>query len=431
MSANRPAKRQKAAAVSRQRTSTTQFTEHLICGGFTYGFGLQACDLDGDGFLDLTVADTYGFVHTEPFAGEAPAASAAPVPHNSHMYWFKNDGKGNFTRHFIAKNDVARRLERHVIADMNNDGRPDVVVVDNFLGDVLWYENPGPAALARGQPWKKHFVAKGSMFGAEDVTVADFDGDGYLDVAAAGWRLGNCFKWFKNPGPGHDPNEEWAGWTIDGGFPVARCILAGDINGDGRPDLFATSDTSRAVIWYENPADPTTQPWRRHVIDLTAGRREPGFGKLVDLNGDGRLDVVLAWGGWVSWDQEDALATKNPGGSKGAVIWYENAGMADGRIQWKKHLISDDLPGACDVAVADLNGDGRLDVVAIGVLPGEIAWFENPGNPSARWTKHPLKRNWPNINQVIVADLDNDGRPDIVAIADYGSMEMRWWRHEG
>jgi hypothetical protein len=309
-------------------------------------------------------------------------------------------------------------LERHVIADINQDGRPDIVAVDNLLGDIIWYENPGPEGLARGQLWKKHYVSKGGMFGAEDVTVADFDGDGYLDVAAAGWRLGNCFKWFKNPGPGED--SEWPGWIIDGGFPVARCVVAGDLNGDGRSDLFATSDASRAILWYETPADPTTQPWRRHVIDLPKGPEEPVFGKLADLNGDGRLDVVVASGG--QWDKAEATGT---------IAWYENAGVADGRIQWKKHIISRDLAAACDVFIADLDGDGRLDVAATGYKPGEVAWFQNPGNPAGRWIKHSLKQNWPNANQVIVADLDHDGRPDIAAIADYGSMELRWWRNLG
>lgn len=408
------------------------FTEHLIWNDFSYGFGVQAIDLDGDGFLDLTVADTAGFVQTEPFTGEPPdavipgpgnnrpAVSKGPAIRNSHIYWFKNDGHGNFTRRFITKDDVNRRLERHIFADLNRDGKPDLIIVDNLLGDVVWYENPGPAALGRGDLWKKHFVAKGNMLGAVDVTVADFDGDGWLDIAAAGWRMGNNFKWFRNPGAA--AVEEWAGVTIDGGFPLASSVVAGDIDGDGRPDLFTTSGTSRAVIWYKNPADPAREPWRRNVIDLTpGGDREPVFGKLVDLNKDGRLDVVMAWGGYGN----------RPAGEPrmGTVIWYENAGVAEGRVQWKKHLIGD-LPSVTDVALGDLNGDGALDVAAIGFMPGEVAWFANSGNPSARWVKHVVRQKWPNVNQIIIADLDNDGRPDLAAVADYGAMELRWWHNE-
>ena len=98
----------------------------------------------------------------------------------------------------------------------------------------------------------------------------------------------------------------------------------------------------------------------------------------------------------------------------------------------KSIIISDDLPGASYVETAR---SGRrcmwLEVVASGFMPGEVAWFGHPGNPAARWTKHTLKTNWPNVNQLVIADFDNDGRPDIAGIADYGSMELRWWRNDG
>jgi len=401
------------------------FTEHLIWNDFSYGFGLQAFDVDGDGLTDLTAADTAGFVQTEPLEGEPvvaeppgqgnnlPAVSRGPGIRHSHIYWFRNEGGGQFSKHFITKNDLQRRLERHTLADLNKDGWADLVIVDNHLGDILWYENPGAAALRRGDLWRKHFVAKGNMLGAVDVTIADFDGDGWADVAAAGWRMGNCFRWFKNPGS--KTVEEWQGWTIDGGFPLASCVVAGDIDGDGRPDLFTTSGTSRALIWYSPPTDPITQPWGRNVVDLTPGPREPAFAKLFDINKDGRIDIILAWGGF--------------GRRNGAVVWYENAGLAEGRIQWKKRMVGE-LESVTDVAVGDFNGDGNPDIAAIGYMPGELSWFQNSGNPAARWLKHVVRDKWPNVNQVVVVDLDGDGRDDLAGIADYGSMDLRWWHNE-
>ena len=89
------------------------------------------------------------------------------------------------------------------------------------------------------------------------------------------------------------------------------------------------------------------------------------------------------------------------------------------------------IESANDVAVGDLNGDGKPDVAAIGFKPGEVAWFQHPGNAGARWTKHVVKTPWPGVNEVIIADLDGDSRSDLAAIADYGSMELRWWRNTG
>ena len=396
--------------------SPVRFTEQLVWGGFRYNWGVQAVDLDADGAPDLTAADALtGRMRVEPFAGETAAGSAATIGIRSNLYWFKNDGKGNFELRFVARNDPHGRLERHVIADVNRDGRPDVVVVDNFYGDLLWYENPDPSALARGELWGKHYITKGGMLGAEDVTVADFDGDGHVDVAAAGWRLGNRFMWFKNPG---QVGAEWRGSYIDGGFPVARTIVAGDVNADGRPDLLGVSDSASIILWYENVPAPNGQvEWRRNVIDLPGGP-PPVFGKLVDLNRDGRMDIVMPFGGW-------GTATA------GSVAWYENTGVEDGRIQWKKRAISEDMPRGIEVIAGDLDGDGDLDVVATGDKPGDVAWFENPGNPAGRWTKHLLKTGWTNASQVIIADLNRDGRPDIAAVADYGSVELRWWRNDG
>ena len=408
-----------ATSGSTPTPSPLSFTEQLIWGGFNYNWGVQAIDLDGDGALDLTASDALaGRMKAEPFAGKTPAGPVETTGIRSNLYWFKNDGKGNFERRFIARNDPHGRLERHVIADINKDGRPDVVVVDNFYGDILWYENPGMTALARGDLWKKYFITKGGMLGAEDLTVADFDGDGHIDVAAAGWRLGNRYMWFRNPGKAAG---EWRGFYIDGGFPVARSIFAGDVNADGRSDLLATSDAASIILWYENVAAAKDQvEWRRNVIDLPGAppAGQPVFGKLVDLNRDGRLDILMAFGGW---------GTSKEGG----VAWYENSGVEDGRVQWKKHLITDALPGGFEAVAADLDGDGDLDVVATGETPGQIAWFENPGDPAGRWVKHTLRAEWIHANQVIVADVNHDGRPDIVAVADYGSLELRWWRNEG
>ena len=398
-----------------------RFTEQLIWGGFRYNWGVQAVDLDGDGFVDLTASDALGGrMKPEPFAGEKPAVPAEITGIRSNLYWFKNDGKGGFERRFIARDVPHGRLERHVIADVNRDGRPDVVSLDNFYGDLMWFENPGPAATGRGDLWMKHFITKGGMLGAEDLTVADFDGDGHIDVASAGWRLGNRYMWFRNPGLS-GAGADWTGSYIDGGFPVARSIFAGDINADGRSDLLATSDAASIVLWYENVAAPKGQvEWRRNVIDLPGAppAGQPVFGKLVDLNRDGRLDILMAFGGW---------GTSKEGG----VAWYENSGVEDGRVQWKKHLITDALPGGFEAVAADLDGDGDLDVVATGETPGQIAWFENPGHPAGLWVKHTLRAEWIHANQVIVADLNHDGRPDIVAVADYGSLELRWWRNDG
>jgi hypothetical protein len=136
------------------------------------------------------------------------------------------------------------------------------------------------------------------------------------------------------------------------------------------------------------------------------------------MNRDGKMDVLMA------------IGFNAPPGTKNShqVVWYENFGKGK---QWKKHVIGT-LEGAFEAVAADLDGDGKLDVVATGYGSGKVVWFENPGDPrKTPWKMHVIKENWPRVNQVVLADLDGDGKPDIIAVAERGSNELRWWRNLG
>ena len=175
------------------------------------------------------------------------------------------------------------------------------------------------------------------------------------------------------------------------------------------------------VVWYENPGRPD-QPWTKHIIDEKS--RAPIHGQVLDMDGDGDPDVVMAFG----MRQELVPASMHK------VVWYENLG---GGQRWKKHHIGS-LPCAFEAVGADLNGNGNVEVVASAWAKGDrLVWFEHQGDPTGPWKMHPIRENWPAANQPIIADLDGDGRPDIIATADDGSRrveganELRWWRNEG
>jgi hypothetical protein len=158
--------------------------------------------------------------------------------------------------------------------------------------------------------------------------------------------------------------------------------------------------------------------WKKHVID----DKSPGpiHGHPVDLDGDGDLDVVMAFG------MRSGLASPE----KHQVVWYENVGKPGKGTEWKRHVIGD-LPSAFEAIAADLDGDGKPDVIATAWGPvGQLVWFQNPGG-KGEWKKHVLKVKWANANQVIAADLNRDGRIDLAACAERGANELRWWRNEG
>src|SRR5262249_52811412 len=155
---------------------------------------------------------------------------------------------------------------------------------------------------------------------AYDVALADFDGDGHLDVAASAWN-GNQFAVFQNSGKPEN-GKEWARQVIDAKAAESRTIRAADFNRDGKIDLLGTASAANRVVWYENPGKPFSQPWKKHVIDDQSPR--PIHGIPVDLDRDGDLDVVMA------------LGMSAPAGTKNTheVVWYENVGRPGNGTKW-------------------------------------------------------------------------------------------------
>jgi hypothetical protein len=372
-------------------TELIRFTEHLIADGYNYAYGISAADLTGNGVLDIISADT-----------------------DVGLYWFENDGKGNFTKHIIHER-TKEWLERHVVVDINGDGRPEIVSVDNTNGSLLYFAFEGDPRERNN--WRIHYIIEGGLPGAYDVAVADFDGDGDLDVAASSWRKGNRFDWFEQR------DGRWIQHPIEEQIGETRTICAVDIDGDGRVDLLGTARTGNQVVWYQNPGDPVNLPWRKTIIDDAP---QPIHGHPVDMDGDGDVDVVMALG-MLPPDHDH----KGVGFEHHQIVWYENEGNPTAG-PWKKHIICDRFPHAFEAVAADLDNDGQIEVVATAWdMTGRVALFKHRGDPSGPWDMQLLKDGWIRADQVILADLNGDGRLDIVAAAERGSNELRWWRNEG
>jgi hypothetical protein len=162
----------------------------------------------------------------------------------------------------------------------------------------------------------------------------------------------------------------------------------GDLNGDGRPDLIVGGNSGGGLVWYENPG------WRKQVIVA-----EGIFGtdhEVADIDGDGHNDVVSITGS--------------------GVVWFRSP-------DWAVSLI--DRQNLHDIEVADLDGDGKLDVVARGQSAfggGGNLVFLYLQRPQGRWEKRSIEV--PPGEGLKVADIDGDGRPDIV-------LNALWLRNPG
>jgi len=218
------------------------------------------------------------------------------------------------------------------------------------------------------------------------AAVLDIDGDGWLDIAFS-------HVWFKNPGTlAQAPDTPWEAFPYDGG---GHDVVAADINGNGRLDL-VTYD-GKELAWFD-----TAHGMLKTTI--TADRHDHGGiapNGVADLNGNGRPDIVL------------------PG------TWFENPGPGGGA--WKSHawphvgVTKASYGTSARTWVVDLNGDGQNDIVYSDCDTGygHVYWVENLGRGDD-WVLHPLPDppgdpRTGSFHSLIVADFDGDGRLEIFA----------------
>jgi hypothetical protein len=317
---------------------------------------VAAADFDGDGRVDLAVTGRTG------------------------VCVLLGDGRGGFRP--CAPVAAGANPTSMAVADVNGDGRPDIVVANHETDYVTPLVNAG-AGRFTSRPLRLR-----SYPHPHAIAVGDFDRDGKPDIAVDSWGEDRVTLLFGR--------DDWRGpgTPVDLGTRPYHTLTAADVDGDGNVDLVAPN-------------------WGKGTVSILLGdghgrfAHAPGspfaagptpFGAAVaDLNGDGRPDVVVAnYAGRANATADDGLT------------WIRNDGNRR-FTPFPMRLVRGDYSST--VATGDVNGDGIADVAFPNTNGTSVSLlFGSPDGPRGAETVATM----PAPYAICLADLNGDGRADLV-----------------
>jgi hypothetical protein len=341
-------------------------------------FGLAFGDVNSDGLPDVVSGR---FMYLNPGGGLMGTWRQIALPEGMHAF---------------------------AVTNVDDDGFADLIAQKD-AGDIeLYWLEPKTSELNDWQVRPIGTVPRASHdLGAQGHRVAQLEPGGKPEVVIASGRGIYYFRMPAAPGTGAWSRVHVNQNPSDEGFAVA------DFNGDGLPDLVATTGESKRIEWYENPGEGSNN-WKAHHLGDFAEATFPDRVEVADLNGDRLPDIIVT--------------DENGGDREARTFWWQHPGNHDLHRKWTRYLLaSQSTTNSLDVA--DLDGDGAIDVVTAehrGVK--RVIVWKNDG--TGTFAPHEISRGRESHLGVRLYDLDCDGDLDMVSIAWDEPQHVWLWRND-
>jgi hypothetical protein len=344
--------------------------------------GVAIADFNGDGILDLAVINPAGSVTVYLGNGDGGFTADGPFP-------------------------VTGDPQSIAVADFNGDGLPDIVTADDNGTTVSVLMNTTTKGASAVTFASHQDFTVGTDPGA--IAVGDFNGDGLPDIATANYGSGNVSVLLNTTAK----DSSTASFATHADFSVQSnplAIAVGDLNGDGRPDIATSSLSGSLSVLLNTTATDASAATFDAQQTITPLNGAPTRLAIGDLDGTDEPDLVV---GYDNEFEVGVLADTTPVGSDTVTVATE-----------QDFPVGD--PTSVGVVVADMNGDGRPDIVYASNA-GKISVLVNTtpaGASSLSFDSHQdLASTFDTLNSLAVGDVNGDGRPDIVATIASGTTD--------
>ncbi len=327
-----------------------------------------------------------------------------------------------------------------VVADLNHDGKPDLIALASGMNELVWYENPG---------WQRHVLATGqsrmincAVIGNEIVLASEFNNEAKNSIG-----LVSVLR------PGADPLQPWVATEIDR-LPTSHRLRVADLFGDGRPVVInapLTGATATAPDYRGQTPLVFYRPgeWKRRLISdensgvvhgvlitdsncvLTASftgihlfcaTKNGGFERTEIAKGDpaawpksGSSDVAAGHLG-----KDRFLAAIEPWHGNKVAIYTEKNG------HWERSVIDDSLLDGHTIQTADFDHDGNDEIVAGSRGQPHSVYLYTYDAGAKKWTRSDLDNGGMAAASCAIADLNGDGRADVACI---DSGHVKWYEN--